>query len=128
MTVDDPATLAEVDAAFDRYERALVSNDVAVLDELFWNSPSTVRYGAGECLYGYDAIAAFRAARSAAGLARTITRRVVTSYGSTTATTSIEFVRDGTSRVGRQSQTWIRMPEGWRIVAAHVSVIEGTIP
>ncbi len=126
MIVDDPATLAEVTAAFERYEAALVSNDVAVLDELFWRSPKTIRFGAGENLYGYDAIAAFRAARSAAGLARTVVRRVVTTFGTSFATADIEFVRDGGTRIGRQSQTWVRLPEGWRVVAAHVSVIDGT--
>jgi hypothetical protein len=124
MIVDDPATLAEVTAAFDRYERALVDNDVAVLDELFWRSPHTLRYGATECLYGYDAIAAFRAARPAVGLARTIVRRAITTYGGTMATANIEFVRAGSAKLGRQSQTWVRMPEGWRVVAAHVSVID----
>ncbi len=122
--IDDPAVLAEVEAAFDRYERALVTNDVAVLDELFWKSPTTLRYGATENLYGYDEIAAFRAARPSAGLARTVTRRVITSYGPSSATANIEFVRDGDRRIGRQSQTWVKMPEGWRIVAAHVSLIE----
>ncbi len=124
MIVNDPAVLAEVTAAFDRYEHALVTNDVAALDELFWDSPLTLRYGAGESLYGYDAIAAFRAARAATGLARTIVRRVITSYGSTMATANMEFVREGSDRIGRQSQTWVRMPEGWRVVAAHVSVID----
>jgi len=124
MSIDDPATLAEVNAAFDRYEHALVTNDVAVLDELFWKSPTTLRYGAGEQLYGYEAIAAFRAARPSTGLARTITRRVVTTYGTQTATANIEFVREGNPRIGRQSQTWVKMPEGWRIVAAHVSNME----
>jgi hypothetical protein len=124
MKIDDPATLAEVNAAFDRYERALVTNDVAVLDELFWKSPTTLRYGAGEQLYGYEAIAAFRAARPSAGLARVITRRVITTYGTHTATANIEFVREGNPRIGRQSQTWVKMPEGWRVVAAHVSNME----
>jgi hypothetical protein len=124
VIVDDPATLAEVTLAFDRYERALVTNDVAALDQLFWESPLTLRYGATENLYGYDAIAAFRAARPATGLARTIVRRVITSYGSSMATANIEFVRAGSDRVGRQSQTWVRMPEGWKVVAAHVSVID----
>jgi hypothetical protein len=124
VIVNDPAVLAEVTAAFDRYEHALVTNDVAALDELFWDSPLTLRYGAGESLYGYDAIAAFRAARAATGLARTIVRRVITSYGSTMATANMEFVREGSDRIGRQSQTWVRMPEGWRVVAAHVSVID----
>ncbi len=124
MIVDDSATLAEVTAAFERYERALVGNDVAVLDGLFWDSPRTVRYGATENLYGHAAIAGFRAARPAAGLARRIVRRVVTTYGTDAATTCIEFARDDPTRIGRQTQAWIRMPEGWRVVAAHVSVID----
>ena len=124
MIIDDPATLAEVTAAFERYEAALVGNDVAVLDELFWRSPLTLRYGAGENLYGHDAIAAFRKGRAAIGLARTIVRRVITTYGTSLATANIEFVRDGSARIGRQSQTWVKMAEGWRVVAAHVSAID----
>lgn len=124
MIVDDPVTLAEVTAAFERYEAALVANDVAVLDELFWVSPLTLRYGGGENLYGHHAIAAFRSARPSAGLARTVVRRVITTYGTSTATANIEFVRDGSARVGRQSQTWVKMPEGWRVVAAHVSLVD----
>ena len=124
MIVDDPETLREVTDAFERYERALVGNDVAVLDALFWESPLTLRYGATENLYGYDAIAAFRAARSASGLARTIVKRVITAYGTSMATANVEFVRDGSARIGRQSQTWVKMPEGWRVVAAHVSIID----
>lgn len=122
--IDAPGPLAEVTAAFARYEQALVTNDVAVLDELFWNSPTTLRFGATENLYGYDEIAAFRRARPATGLARIVTRKVITTYGTSTATANIEFVREGNSRIGRQSQTWIKMPEGWRIVAAHVSLID----
>ncbi len=117
-----PDVLAEVTAAFDRYERALVSNDVAVLDELFWNAPQTLRYGVGEHLYGYDAIRAFRAGRPAVGLQREVTRTVITSYGRDCATACIEFRRDGQPRNGRQTQTWVRFAEGWRVVAAHVSL------
>lgn len=124
MIVDDPATLAEVTAAFARYESALVNNDVDVLDALFWDSPLTLRYGATENLYGHAAIAAFRAARPATGLARTVGRTVITSYGTSMATANIEFRRDGSTKNGRQSQTWVKMPEGWRIVAAHVSLID----
>lgn len=123
MVIDDPAVVAEVTAAFDGYERALVTNDVAALDGYFWVASQTVRYGSDEMLYGHAEIAAFRAARSATGLARTITRRVITTFGRDCATASIEFVRDDPSRVGRQMQTWVRMPEGWRVVAAHVSVV-----
>lgn len=123
MEINHPETLAEVAAQFARYERALTSNDVAVLDELFWNSPHTLRYGAGENLYGFDAIAAFRAARPAQGLEREVLKTVITAFGRDVATANIEFRRSGSTRCGRQSQTWVRMPEGWRIVAAHVSLI-----
>ncbi|MES5488328.1 oxalurate catabolism protein HpxZ [Bradyrhizobium sp. INPA03-11B] len=125
MDIDLPDVLAEVTAQFQRYETALVSNDVAVLDELFRNDSRTLRYGIGENLYGYAEIAAFRAGRPAAGLMRKIDRTVITTYGRDTAIASTLFYRDSTpGRVGRQMQTWIRFPEGWRIVAAHVSVID----
>ena len=125
MTIDDPATLAEVEAAFAAYEAALVGNDVAALDGFFWRDPRALRYGAGENLYGHAAIAAFRAARPAAGLARRLERTVVTTFGRDFATASTLFRRDAApGRVGRQSQSWARLPEGWRIVAAHVSVID----
>ena len=123
MIVNDPATLAEVTAAFQRYEAALVSNDVATLDELFWRSPHTLRYGIAENLYGYEAIAAFRSARPSAGLARRLSRTVITTYGTDLATANTEFHRDGSDRVGRQSQSWVRMPDGWRVVSAHVSLM-----
>jgi hypothetical protein len=119
--INKPDVLAEVNAAFDAYEKALVTNDVEVLDALFFDSPHTLRYGATENLYGYDAIRAFRAARPGKGLARTVTARVVTTYGDAFAVASIEFHRDGEPRIGRQSQTWVKRPEGWRIVSAHVS-------
>ena len=120
-----PDVHAEVAAVFARYEDALVNNRVAVLDELFWRSPHTVRYGTGENLYGFDQIAAFRAARPSAGLPRTLTRTVITTYGRDLATAMTEFRRDGQSAIGRQSQTWARLPEGWRVVAAHVSLMPG---
>ena len=123
MTINDPATLAEVTAAFDRYEAALISNDVTVLDATFWADPLTLRYGVNENLYGHDAIAAFRAARPAAGLARHLSHTVITTYGTDMATANTEFQRDGVARPGRQSQCWVRMPEGWRVVAAHVSLL-----
>lgn len=123
MAINLPDVLQEVTAAFERYERALVGNDVAVLDELFWNSPHTLRYGATENLYGYAQIQAFRAARPAAGLARTLGRTVITTYGRDFATANTEFHRSGSDRVGRQSQTWVRTPDGWRVVAAHVSLL-----
>jgi hypothetical protein len=125
-TINQSDVLAEVSAVFVRYEDALVHNKVDVLDELFWDSPHTLRYGAGENLYGIDAIRAFRNARPAVGLARTIVRTAITTYGRDFATTNIEFVREGSTRVGRQSQTWLRLPEGWRVVAAHVSLMPET--
>lgn len=125
MDINLPEVLAEVTAAFQRYEQALVSNDVAVLDELFWDSPHTLRFGATENLYGMDAIRAFRAARAPQGLARELMRTVITSYGRDFATANTEFQRQGSTRTGRQSQTWLRTPQGWRVVAAHVSLLEG---
>lgn len=121
MEINIPEVVSEVRAAFARYEHAVVSNDVAVLDELFWQSPHTIRYGAAELLYGYDEIARYRAARSPAGLARTVLREVITTFGRDFATASIHFERSG--RTGRQMQTWVRQPEGWRVVAAHVSMM-----
>ena len=123
MDINLPDVLAEVTAACERYERALVSNDVAVLDELFWNSPHTLRYGATENLYGYDAIQAFRAGRPSTGLARSVPRIVITTYGRDFATANLEFQRDGSAATGRQSQTWMRTTDGWRVVAAHVSLL-----
>jgi hypothetical protein len=125
MEIDLPDVLAEVTAQFARYEQALVSNDVAVLDELFRDDPLTLRYGIGENLYGYGEIMAFRAARSPVGLMRRTDRTVITTYGRDTAVASTLFYRDNApGKVGRQMQTWVRFPEGWRIVAAHVSVID----
>jgi Protein of unknown function (DUF3225) len=125
MEVDLPDVLAEVTGQFARYEAALVGNDVAVLDELFRADARTLRYGIGENLYGYDAITAFRAARSPVGLMRRTEKTVITTYGGDTAVASTLFYRDSTpGRVGRQMQTWVRFPEGWKIVAAHVSVID----
>ena len=123
MDINRPEILAEVTAVCERYEKALVANDVAVLDELFWNSPHTLRYGATENLYGYDAIRAFRAARPAQGLAREVLRSVITTYGADFATANLEFQRHGGVKPGRQSQTWMRTPQGWRVVAAHVSLL-----
>ena len=123
LEINRPEVLAEVNAVFDAYEKALVSNDVAVLDELFWNSPLTLRYCAGENLYGYDAIKAFRQGRPAGNLERTVTARQITTFGNDMAVANIEFRREGNARIGRQSQTWVRMPEGWRVVSAHVSLM-----
>ena len=123
MVINDPDVLAEVSTAFARYEDALVNNRVEVLDELFWPSPSTVRYGVGENLVGIEAIRAFRAARASAGLARDLERTLITTFGRDFATAMTEFRRGGSASVGRQSQTWVRFPEGWRVVAAHVSLL-----
>jgi len=116
---------AEVEAAFDLYEQALMANDVDALQALFRDSPHTIRYGIGENLYGYEEIGAFRAARSPVGLARTTSRTVITTYGRDFATASTLFHRATVpGKVGRQMQTWARTPKGWRVVAAHVSVID----
>ena len=125
MDINLPDVKAEVEAAFARYETALVTNDVDTLQALFWNSPHTVRYGIAEILHGWDEIGVFRSARSPVGLARSISRTVITTYGHDCATASTLFHR-GTipGKTGRQMQTWARMPEGWRIVAAHVSLID----
>ena len=123
--IDLPDVVAEVGAAFAIYEKALTSNDVAALDELFRKDPRTLRYGTGENLYGYDAIAAFRAARNPAGLMRDLAQTVITAYGRDTAVASTLFYRSSApGKVGRQMQTWMRFAEGWRIVAAHVSLID----
>jgi Protein of unknown function (DUF3225) len=125
-----PDVVAEVAEVFARYEQALVGNDVAVLDQMFWDSPQTMRFGVAENLYGYQAIAAFRAARSPIGLDRTLRNTVIASYGRDFATVNTEFIRpafirDGQlTRIGRQSQTWLRTGAGWRVVAAHVSLMD----
>ncbi|MBN8899008.1 MAG: oxalurate catabolism protein HpxZ [Rhodospirillales bacterium] len=125
MEIDIPAVKAEVEAAFARYEAALTTNDVDTLQALFWADPHTIRYGIGENLHGHEEIGRFRAARSPVGLARRIFRTVITTYGRDCATASTLFERDSVpGKVGRQMQTWVRMPEGWRIVAAHVSLID----
>ncbi|ABD08748.1 conserved hypothetical protein [Rhodopseudomonas palustris HaA2] len=125
MELDLPDVLAEVGDAFARYEAALISNDVATLGELFRNDPRTIRYGIGENLYGYDEIQGFRAARSPVGLMRKTMRTVITAYGRDMAVASTLFTRDSApGKIGRQMQTWVRFAEGWRIVAAHVSVID----
>lgn len=121
MEINDPKVVAEVTTAFRRYEAALVSNDVAVLDELFWDDPLTIRYGIAENLYGYGEIKAFRAGRPPVGLERELDRTVITTYGRDMATANTLFRRGG--RLGRQSQTWARTPEGWRVVSAHVSLM-----
>jgi hypothetical protein len=130
--IDLPDVLAEVTAAFDRYERALGDNDVATLDALFRADPRTIRYGGGENLYGHAAISAFRGARSPVGLARTISKTVITTYGRDFAVASTLFHRASSpGKIGRQMQSWVRFEDGWRVVAAHVSMIDeaaGTAP
>ncbi len=125
MIIDDREAKAEVEAAFADYERALVANDVAALDRFFVASDEAIRYGIGENLYGYEAIRAFRATRSPAGLARTLEKTRIATYGRDCAVAATLFRRDNApGKIGRQMQTWVRFPEGWRIVAAHVSIID----
>jgi hypothetical protein len=125
MDIDLPEVVAEARAAFDRYEQALVDNDVAALDTMFHDDPRTIRYGGGENLYGYQEIEAFRAARSPLGLARTLSKTVITTYGRDHAVASTLFRRATTpGKIGRQMQTWVRFAQGWRVVAAHVSLID----
>ena len=124
MDINLPEVHAEVSAVFARYEHALVNNQVDVLDALFWPSAHTVRYGIAENLHGIAAIRAFRAARPSVGLARTLGQTVITTYGHDFATAMTEFHRAGQPKLGRQSQTWARLPAGWQVVAAHVSLID----
>ena len=124
MEINRPDVLAAVTVLFEQYERALVGNDVATLDGLFWPDARVLRFGSGENLYGIEAIRAFRAARSPVGLARELRNTVITTFGNDFATANTEFYRGDATRCGRQSQTWARLENGWRIVAAHVSIIE----
>ena len=132
MDIDLPAVMAEVKEAFARYEKALVGNDVGALNALFRDDPRTIRYGMGENLYGFDAIKAFRAARSPVGLHRALANTVITTYGRDFAVASTLFTREtAPGKIGRQTQTWVRFAEGWRVVAGHVSLIaapEGLAP
>ena len=123
MQINQADTHAELSAAFARYEDALVHNKVDVLDELFWSSTHTVRYGVGENLVGIEAIRAFRAARPSQGLARSLHRTVITTYGADFGTAMTEFQREGSAKSGRQSQTWCRIDGRWVVVAAHVSLL-----
>ena len=125
LEVNRPEVVADVREFFLRYEAALVGNDVPALDAMFWNSPLSVRFGVGETLYGYAAIQAFRAGRSPQGLARSLRNTIITTFGTDFATTATEYLRDGQAATGRQMQTLVRFPEGWRIVAAHVSLSGG---
>jgi AtzH-like len=125
MEIDLPDVLAEVRAAFERYEKALVSNDVAMLDELFHDDARTIRYGVNEILYGYDDIKSFRGARSPVALGRKLSRTVITTYGRDFAVASTLYERPSApGKLGRQMQTWVKFPQGWRVVAAHVSLME----
>lgn len=122
MLLNDPASVGEIAGLFERYEAALAANDIQTLTAFFWNSTLAVRYGIGECLYGHRAIADFRYARIGGSPARKLERAQITVFGSDVAVVNAEFRRNGEPRCGRQSQTWVRFPEGWRIVAAHVSL------
>ena len=125
MEIDLPEVVAEVRNTFEQYEQALVSNDVAMLNEIFHDDARTIRYGASENLYGYAAIFAFRGSRSPTGLARTLSRTVISSYGRDYAVASTLYYRASSpGKIGRQMQTWVRFTEGWRVVAAHVSMID----
>jgi hypothetical protein len=123
MNINDPDIVAEVQAAFARYESALMTNDLEALDALFWQSPLVVRYGPGQNLYGIEAIQAFRVGRVGGSPQRTLANTVITTFGRDFATANTEFQRAGAARPGRQSQTWVRMPVGWRVVAAHISFL-----
>ncbi|MGH6727810.1 MAG: oxalurate catabolism protein HpxZ [Pseudolabrys sp.] len=125
MDIDLPEVVAEVRKAFDAYEVALVSNDVEALNRIFRDDPRTIRYGAGENLYGYAAIKSFRVARSPVGVGRTISQTVITTFGREFAVASTLYERPSAKgKIGRQMQTWVKFPEGWRVVAAHVSLID----
>lgn len=124
MKINDPAVLAQVRAAFDAYERALMADDLAAMDALFRAAPETVRYGVGEVLYGIDEIRQFRKGRGGSPQ-RTLARVEIASYGDDFATANAEFYREGSIRRGRQSQSWVRFADGWKVVSAHVS-LEGT--
>jgi hypothetical protein len=124
MELNIPEVLAEVTAAFERYERALNANDVEVLDETFWASPHTVRYGLAENLYGRDEILTFRRGREMKDIERRLLRTIITTFGQDFATANCEFERVQSGRRGRQSQSWLRTSQGWRVVSAHVSWLD----
>ncbi len=122
-----PTSPPEVRAVFERYEAALLANDVAVLEELFWNALETMRYGVGENLYGWKAISRFRGASTTGPFARRLMNTVITTYGEDLATANTEYLREGHQRPGRETKTLLRTPEGRRIVSAHVSLIDATV-
>jgi hypothetical protein len=126
MKINDPGVMAEIEAAFAAYEVALMANDVAALDSLFWNAPQTLRYGIGKNLYGFEAIAQFRRDRPGGSPQRVLRNTVLTTFGADLATANTEFLREGSSKIGRQSQTWLRTDQGWKITAAHVSLMGET--
>jgi hypothetical protein len=125
MTINDPETHRELSQLYPLYEKALMDNDVETLTQMFWASPLVMRFGATENLYGIDEIEAFRKARPAVGLARKVTRLDIVTFGRDFGSVTLEFERESAGKLirGRQSQVWTRFAEGWRIVAAHVSVI-----
>jgi hypothetical protein len=125
MNINDPATVAELQQLYPRYEEALVNNDIETLTAMFWSSPYAIRFGAGENLYGVDEIEAFRKSRPAVGLARRTVRLEIVTFGTDFGSITLEFERDTPSGVvrGRQSQVWVRLDAGWRIVSAHVSIL-----
>jgi hypothetical protein len=124
MTVNEPDVLAEVTAAVDAYETALMTNDVEALDGFFNDAPQTVRYGVAENLYGFEAIAAFRVGRSGGSPPRERLRTEITTFGRDFAIANVEFLREGAKQPGRQSQAWIRTQRGWKVVSAHVSLLQ----
>jgi ketosteroid isomerase-like protein len=123
MTINEPAVLDEVRAAFAAYEAALMANDLQALDALFWSSPLTIRFGPGQNLYGIEAIQAFRQGRVGGSPQRTLSNTVITTFGREFATANTEFQREGAPRPARQSQTWVKMADGWRVVSAHISFL-----
>ena len=125
MIVNEPSAIAELTALAERYETALMANDLPALDAMFWQSPHVVRLGIGENLYGIESIAAFRAARSGGSPPRRVIRTTISTFGEDMGVINVEFQRIGADAIGRQSQSWVRFAEGWRIVAAHVSVMAG---
>ena len=125
MEINVPEVVAEVTAAFERYETGVIGNQPEILIDSFWNNPLTIRYGTAENLYGFDEIAGYRKTRAAIGgpKKRQLRRTVITTYGRDFATANTEYVREENGKVGRQSQTWMRTPDGWRVVSAHVSLM-----